>query len=213
MYIKPFYTYKDVNDKDVKALLSLSQPVIDLDKDPNKFTNDSDVIYKLTTDYEFLTHFISPGNTVIEVGFKTSPYSVSLNGLTFESKWNRHYLNILTMNGRYNCTSLFRIISRNGNNFIEFLVIGKMKEDKNNIDEEKIKEENMTMLTNEWDEVKRARERFYTNHEARQKELKEAISELEKTCSQNDAEAERIHEENRKILDETSAALADLLAD
>lgn len=211
MYIKPFYTYKDVNDKDVKALLSLSQPVIDIDKDPNGITNDSNVIYKLTTGYEFVVHFISPGNTIIEVGFKTYPDSILLNGLTFEWKWNRHYLNILTSHRRYNCTSLFRIISMNGNNFIEFLVIGKIMEENKNIDEEKIREENKAMLMNkEWNEVEKSKERFYTNHEARQKVLKSTISELEETINQNDTEIKRMQEESSKALDEISAALADL---
>ena len=126
--VKIYYKGSLLEDTDEKAILSNSPEIIDLNKHPDISINDypNSTIYKITTEFQFKTHFPSPREEIIRLYCNVN--SLNISGTTSFENWkNRSKLNEMRFHGKYSCTAWFRLIHVSENEYsAEFLLIGSM---------------------------------------------------------------------------------------
>lgn len=128
--IKKYYIGSLLEEIEKKEILSFSPAIIDLDKSPNISidSNPISTIYKITTKFQFETHFPSFSEEIIRLSCDIGPASIS--GTTSLERWqSRSKLNEMRFRKNYLCTAWFRLEKCSENEYsAEFLLIGRIIE-------------------------------------------------------------------------------------
>ena len=126
--IKIYYTGGLLDDKEEHAILSFSPTIIDLNKNPDISIEDNPVssIYKITTEFQFKTHFLSSTEEIIRLSCDIG--SSTISGTTSLERWlSRSKLNNMRFRKKGACTAWFRLKKSNENEYdADFYIIGEI---------------------------------------------------------------------------------------
>lgn len=128
--VKIYYRGSLLQDEDEKAILSYASEIIDLNENPDIPISNTpnSIIYKITTEFQFKTHFLSPSEEIIRLYCNIG--SSNISGTTSVERWiSKSKLNEMRFHKKYPCTAWFTIIPCGENKYsAEFLLIGEIKQ-------------------------------------------------------------------------------------
>ena len=124
--IKIYYKGSLLEETEEKEILSFSPAIIDLDENSNISIEDNPVssIYKITTEFQFETHFLSYTEEIIRLTCNIG--SSIISGTTSLERWlSRSKLNNMRFRKKGSCTAWFRLKKFNENEYdADFYMIG-----------------------------------------------------------------------------------------
>lgn len=124
--IKIYYKGSLLEETEEKEILSFSPAIIDLDENSDIFIEDNPVssIYKITTEFQFETHFLSYTEEIIRLSCNIG--SSIISGTTSFERWlSRSKLNNMRFRKKGSCTAWFRLKKFNENEYdADFYMIG-----------------------------------------------------------------------------------------
>lgn len=126
--VKIFYEGSLLENEDKNLILSNSQIIIDLNEHPDTCIADypNSTIYKLTTEFEFKTHFLSLQEEIVRLYCNVN--SINISGTTSIENWkSRSILNEMRFRIKHSCTAWFSLVSCGENEYsAQFLLIGRI---------------------------------------------------------------------------------------
>lgn len=126
--IKIYYRGSLLEEIEEKEILSFSPAIIDLNKNPDISIEDNPVssIYKITTEFQFETHFLSYTEEIIRLSCNIG--SSIISGTTSLERWlSRSKLNNMRFRKKGSCTAWFRLKKFNKNEYdADFYMIGEI---------------------------------------------------------------------------------------
>lgn len=127
--VKIYYEGSLLEDEEKNKILSCDSAILDLNENPDIAIKEfpSSTIYKITTDFQFKTHFLSLEEEIIRLYCNAG--SLKISGTTSVEKWiSRSKLNEMRFRLNYICTAWFKLTPCGGEYSAEFLLIGRIIE-------------------------------------------------------------------------------------
>lgn len=126
--IKIYYRGSLLEEIEEKEILSFSPAIIDLDINPDISIEDNPVssIYKITTEFQFETHFLSFTEEIIRLSCNIG--SSIISGTTSLERWlSRSKFNNMRFRKKGSCTAWFKLKKFNENEYdADFYMIGEI---------------------------------------------------------------------------------------